>query len=94
MKTWIVTVRMRKKNPAHDPRAKVSGPCPVSGFCTDVTGEHHSFTVAGPQDEADVREMVARDGTAGGYRLTRIEEVRENQLTSMQDQKPEGRETS
>jgi hypothetical protein len=80
MKTWIVTVRMLRKNPAHNPQAKVSGPCPVSGFCTDVTGEHHSFVVLRLGAEAEVRELVARHGAAGGYRLTRIEEAGEYQV--------------
>jgi hypothetical protein len=70
---------MLRKNPAHNPQAKVSGPCPVSELCTDVTGEHHSFISIGPQDEAEVRELVAQHGAAGGYRLTRIEEAGEYQ---------------
>lgn len=40
--TYLVTVKM-PKNPAHDPRAKQTGPCPFSDSCTDVTGEHHTF---------------------------------------------------
>lgn len=44
-KVYLVTVKL-PKNPDHDPRNKVTGPCPVTGnLCTDVTGEHHTFTV-------------------------------------------------
>jgi hypothetical protein len=40
--TYLVTVKL-PKNPAHNPRAKQTGPCPFSDECTDVTGEHHTF---------------------------------------------------
>lgn len=73
--SWIVTVRMLEKNPDHDPRDKKAGKCPVSGYCTDVTGEHHSFLLdAG--DEQEVRELVRWSGETHGYRLTRLEEAR------------------
>lgn len=48
----IVTVKLNK-NPRHDPRNKQKGRCPCSGimgyfiYCTDTTGEHHSFIVDG-----------------------------------------------
>jgi hypothetical protein len=76
VKTYIVTIRMLKKNPDHDPSNKESGRCVVSGYCTDVTGEHHSFLMAGVEDEEEVRELVRKYGQAHGYRLTRLEEVR------------------
>lgn len=42
-KVYMVTVKI-PKNPDHDPRNKITGPCPVTGtLCTDVTGEHHTF---------------------------------------------------
>jgi hypothetical protein len=42
---YIVTVKL-PRNPAHNPRAKVSGECPEGGaVCTDTTGEHHSVVV-------------------------------------------------
>lgn len=75
MINYIVTVRMLKKNPAHNPQAKVTGDCPVTGRpCTDVTGEHHSFLRIGMYDEAEVRESIATVGK-GIYRLTRLEEI-------------------
>ncbi len=40
---FLVTVKV-PKNPDHNPRNKVTGPCPVFGNpCTDVTGEHHTL---------------------------------------------------
>ena len=87
---YIVTVRMREKNPGHDPHSKKAGRCPVSGWCTDVTGEHHSFLmeVAG---EDDVREFVRTYGEASGYRLTRIEDVllEEKDMTTTAGRTPE-----
>lgn len=39
---FLVTVKL-PKNPDHNPRNKVTGPCPMGGgHCTDVTGEHHT----------------------------------------------------
>lgn len=73
---YIVTVRMLEKNPDHDPRSKQSGRCPVSGYCTDVTGEHHSYLLTGVSGEDEARKLVYETGEAGGYRLTRLEEAR------------------
>jgi hypothetical protein len=43
----IVTVKL-ERNPKHDPSHKKDGMCPVSGkYCTDITGQHHSFVVDG-----------------------------------------------
>lgn len=68
--TWIVTVRSLEKNPDHDPHNKKTGECHWSKHCTDVTGEHHSFTMHG--DESTIRDAV---GAISGWRLTRLERV-------------------
>lgn len=73
MEQWIVTIRMLKRNPDHDPRNKKAGPCLVSDHCTDVTGEHHSFLFEGTEEEA--RSIAELDGAKRGYRLTRLERV-------------------
>jgi hypothetical protein len=71
MSHFLVTVKL-SKNPAHDPRNKISGPCPVSGkLCTDVTGEHHTYLTTG-LSTASVRESAM---AAGWSHITRIEEV-------------------
>jgi hypothetical protein len=75
MDMFIVTVRMLQKNPEHDPRGKKTGPCPVSGHCTDVTGEHHSFLLEADDEEA-ARDLTGKYGKTHGYRLTRLGEVR------------------
>lgn len=69
---FAVTVRL-KKNPAHDPRNKKSGSCPVSGQpCTDITGEHHTFLLA--SDRPIPAEAVV-EIYGGIYHVTRVEEV-------------------
>lgn len=69
MGTWLVTVKL-PRNPAHDPRNKVTGPCPLgtSGECTDVTGEHHTFLAFG-EDASEVHDAAS---LAYGH-VTRIE---------------------
>lgn len=69
-KTYLVTVKL-PKNPAHDPRSKVTGECPVSGKqCTDVTGEHHTVTWRDTSIEAALAHLF------GEYsHITRIEEA-------------------
>ena len=62
---YIVTIKL-PKNPAHDPRNKRVGPCPVSTHCTDVTGEHHSLLVSVDELPA-IRQRFSH--------ITRIEEV-------------------
>lgn len=66
---FIVTVKL-PRNPAHDPRNKVTGPCPLdpSVQCTDVTGEHHSV-VSNYDTVEQVRLWYA------AFHITRIEEV-------------------
>ena len=70
---YIVTVKL-PKNPAHNPREKKTGVCPVNtGICTDVTGEHHSYldTSSISMDDAERR---AKEVLEWGH-ITRIEEV-------------------
>lgn len=65
MASYIITVK-QARNPNHDPRNKKSGACPFSVFCTDVTGEHHSFLGT---------EMDAERLRQEGVHITRIERV-------------------
>jgi hypothetical protein len=63
----IVTVKL-PKNPAHDPKHKRTGICPVSSrLCTDVTGEHHSILVEG----SSLIEIAEKAGAK--WRITRME---------------------
>jgi len=49
---FVVVTAKLPRNPEHDPRNKVTGPCPVNGFrCTDATGEHHTMMVAVPMED-------------------------------------------
>lgn len=75
MKTYIVTVRLAE-HPNHDPKNKQSGHCPVSDFCTDVTGEYHSFIMTGESSEA-VRDHILNGELNQGteFHITRIERV-------------------
>jgi len=70
MASFIVTVR-QPKQAGHDPHNKKTGVCTWSNYCTDVTGEHHSFLVT------NVSEEQARDLAYDvvGVRLTRLEKV-------------------
>ncbi len=66
----IVTVKL-PRNPAHNPREKVTGTCPLSHpdeplLCTDVTGEHHSILTT-----TDVK----LEWEEQGFHVTRVEEV-------------------
>lgn len=66
---YIVTVRLAK-NPAHDPRNKVTATCPMGKKrCTDQTGEHHSFLVDSLVSLEEVREHFEAT-----YHVTRVEE--------------------
>lgn len=72
MTLYVVTVAL-PKNKSHDPKNKVTGPCPVSNLpCTDVTGEHHSFVSW--HDNLDVEE-VKTYWQATYSRVTRVEEI-------------------
>ena len=68
---YIVTVKL-PRNPDHDPQNKVTGACPATGeFCTDVTGQHHSFRVV-----ADGEEHVRKITRLSGFKhITRIEAI-------------------
>lgn len=67
---WVVTVRRLTKDPNHDPKNKKTGECHWSKHCTDVTGEHHSFTMRGTEEM--VRDAV---GAMNDWRLTRMERI-------------------
>ena len=71
-KLFLVTVKL-PKNPAHNPRDKRTGPCPVNvtEVCTDTTGEHHTIVVHG-SDVEDVSTFV-RERFA---HITRLESCR------------------
>lgn len=69
---YLVTVTV-PGTVGHDPKNKVTGPCPVSGeTCTDITGKHHTFLVESSLDRESVRE--AYEFKYG--HVTRIEEAR------------------
>lgn len=61
----LVTIKL-PKNPKHDPHNKVTGPCPVSGSCTDVTGEHHTVLI---YTDSGLEKLTAL------HHITRVEEV-------------------
>ena len=70
--SYIFTVKLAR-NPQHDPRNKQTGECPVSDYCTDVTGEHHSFIVqVADQAGLEARIRMLKDQE---IHLTRIEQV-------------------
>jgi len=69
MNKYIVTIKL-PENPAHDPNNKITGGCPLSEECTDVTGQHHSALADGHNLE-DVRMRYEQ----GGYHVTRIERL-------------------
>lgn len=70
MSFYAVTVKI-PKNPEHDPRNKREGWCPVDGgFCSDVTGEHHTLLVEAPNPSL-ARAALSQDIE----HITRIELV-------------------
>jgi hypothetical protein len=76
-KQHIVTVKVRRAE-EHDPFNKVRGICPVfAGWCSDITGQHHSVLVTADGFE-EVRNLVeplsGQDGMPE-FTITRIEEV-------------------
>lgn len=75
MKLFAITVRL-PKNPAHDPKNKKTGPCPISTLpeptCDDVTGEHHTFLHPGTA-KSTLENVRASYETI--YHVTRVEEV-------------------
>lgn len=69
--TYLVTVKLQK-NPNHNPRKKIAGVCPVNseGWCTDVTGEHHTVLVT------DISaERAGESFKTQGFHVTRVERV-------------------
>lgn len=74
----IVTVKLRD-NPyrralGHDPENKKRGNCPIlkNKFCTDITGDHHSYLEKG-RDEAEIKKRAE----VKGFHVTRIEVIEE-----------------
>jgi hypothetical protein len=56
----------------HDPRNKVTGPCPLNGqYCTDQTGKHHSFLV---HTSRSVEQVTSWAHEEYGH-VTRVESV-------------------
>jgi hypothetical protein len=76
----IVTVKLQR-NPKHNPANKVEGECPlskqlgVSIYCSDVTGEHHSYIEEG-KTIAEIEDKAKRKF---GH-VTRIEILEEIEL--------------
>lgn len=69
---YLVTVKLRK-NPEHNPRQKVTGPCPVNGQpCDDVTGEHHTFLVTTTENSVEAVRKTAMERYG---HVTRVESV-------------------
>lgn len=62
----LVTIKL-PKNPAHDPKNKITAECVVSPECTDSTGEHHTIAV---RTDAEVDALREKFG-----HMTRIEQV-------------------
>lgn len=70
-KSYLVTVKL-PKNPEHNPRKKVTGPCPVNGEpCSDVTGEHHTILVRSYGGVEQVKSLM----TEKYKHVTRVEAV-------------------
>jgi hypothetical protein len=72
VKQFLVTVKL-PKNKNHDPRNKVTGPCPMDPekVCTDMTGEHHTILWSGRNLEFAMEYWTKTEG----YHVTRIEEA-------------------
>jgi hypothetical protein len=69
MTQYLVTVKL-DRNPAHDPKHKKIGKCPVNeGKCTDVTGQHHTFLFESDRG-VDYVYLNWKD-----YHITRVEVV-------------------
>lgn len=70
---FIVTIKL-PKNKNHNPQDKKIGQCPAfdgSGFCSDVTGEHHSY-----MQDADSPAQAAEFARLIGFsHVTRVEQV-------------------
>ena len=65
---FIVTVKVMR-DPDHSPGNRETGPCLVSGRCTNSTGSQHSFLVEAA-NEAELRDqMLSR-----GWYVVRVED--------------------
>lgn len=72
--TYLVTVTV-PGTLSHNPRKKVTGPCPVNGEpCSDVTGKHHTILVRSVRSVEGVRDECAEKY---GH-VTRVESVPSN----------------
>ncbi len=69
MGLYLVTVKA-PRNPDHDPRNKITGPCIGDATCTDQTGEHHTYLV-----EATDRDTAAEHGRQHYGHVTRVEDT-------------------
>lgn len=70
---YLVTVKL-PKNPEHNPRSKMAGPCPVNGEpCSDITGEHHTIVVRSTSLTMATLESQAKYG-----HVTRVESLPTN----------------
>lgn len=69
---FIVTVKL-PRNKDHDPHNKQEGTCPAtaSKYCTDTTGEHHSFLL----EAGSLLEAKTTVTKMGFSHTTRIETV-------------------
>lgn len=68
---YLVTIKV-PKDVNHNPRAKVTGPCPATGAaCTDTTGEHHTVAV---WTNASLEYVAAESRRRYGH-VTRVEAI-------------------
>lgn len=69
MPLFLMTIKL-PRNPAHDPRNKVTAPCPAADRspCTDATGEHHTYLVEAADRDTAVEHARQRYG-----HVTRVE---------------------
>ncbi len=69
---YVVTVKLNR-NIKHDPHNKIESDCPYSEWCTDSTGNHHSFIMIGYETSDIERQMKQRHPT---IHITRIEKAK------------------
>lgn len=68
---YIVTIKL-PNNPNHNPRQKIPGECPAfGGYCTDVTGAHHSTILRDWPGAQSARSRYE----AMGFHVTRVERI-------------------
>jgi hypothetical protein len=67
---FIVTIKL-PRNRSHDPQNKKSGACIVSSWCTDVTGEHHSYVL----EAVNENDALDEARQAGHAHITRVEAI-------------------